>query len=297
MNISDWFKETRPAFLLMTPITFSVGLAIAFTEGYFDPVKAFLGLIGTVLAHASVNMFNDYFDHKSGLDYTTDPTPFSGGSGFIPSGILQPRQVFIVAMTFLAIGGAIGLYFVSTTGIMLLPLVIAAAGTIFLYTPVLSRLYVGELLTGLNFGPLMSLGGYFIMTGRYGTSCIAAGAVPGILVGVLLYLNEFPDVKPDRNVGRRNIIMVIGLEKAAKLYGVFITSAYIVVIAGVMLGYLPLTTFVTFLTLPIAVKAIKGVMADYGNIKLLTPAMGDNVKLVLSMTTLTSVGIILGGLL
>ena len=65
MKISDWINETRPAFLLLTPITFSVGLAIAFTEGHFYPVRALLGLIGTVLAHASVNMLNDYFDHKS----------------------------------------------------------------------------------------------------------------------------------------------------------------------------------------------------------------------------------------
>ena len=294
MAFTDWFKETRPAFLLLTPITFSVGLAIAYSEGFFDLFRAVLGLVGVVLAHASVNMLNDYFDHKSGLDYNTEPTPFSGGSGFITSGTLGARQVYFLALTFLAVGGLIGFYFIATTGFMLLPIVLAAAATIYLYTPVLSRLYIGELLTGLNFGPLMSLGGYFIMTGRYGASCIAAGAIPGILVGVLLYLNEFPDLTPDRGVGRRNIIMVIGLENAAKLYGVFITSAYITVLAGVFWGYLPLTTLVTFITLPIAVKAVRGVLKNYDNIKLLVPAMGENVKLVLSMTTLTSVGILLG---
>ena len=297
MAFTDWFKETRPAFLLLTPITFSVGLAIAYTEGDFNLFRAVLGLVGVVLAHASVNMLNDYFDHKSGLDYNTEPTPFSGGSGFITSGTLDSRQVYYMALTFLAIGGLIGLYFIATTGVMLMPIVLAAAATIYLYTPVLSRLYIGEILTGLNFGPLMSLGGYYIMTGRYGASCIAAGAIPGILVGVLLYLNEFPDLHPDQNVGRRNIIMVIGLENAAKLYGVFITSAYLTVLAGVWLGYLPLTTVVTFLTVPIAVKAIRGVLNHYGDIKLLIPAMGENVKLVLSMTALTSIGILLGSLL
>ena len=293
MKISDWINETRPAFLLLTPITFSVGLAIAFTEGHFYPVRALLGLIGTVLAHASVNMLNDYFDHKSGLDYTTKRTPFSGGSGYIPSGTLKPKQVLYVALTLLTIGSLIGIYFVATLGLMLLPIVVAAAATIYLYTPVLSKIYLGEILTGMNFGPLMALGGYFIMTGEYSVTSVAAGAVPGILVGVLLYLNEFPDLDPDRGVGRRNIVMVLGLKNAAKGYGVLVASTYVSVLISVYLGVLPVTTLVTFLTLPIAVKAVRGVLANYDDIKSLIPAMGENVKLVLSMTALTSVGILL----
>lgn len=91
--------------------------------------------------------------------------------------------------------------------------------------------------------------------------------------------------------------MVIGLKNAAKLYCVFILFAYLSVMVGVIIGYLPLTTYVTFLTLPIAFKAIKGVMANYGNINLLIPSMEENVKLVLSMTSLTSLGIIVEVLL
>jgi len=293
MKISDWINETRPAFLLLTPITFSVGLAIAFTEGYFYPIRGLLGLIGTVLAHASVNMLNDYFDHKSGLDYTTERTPFSGGSGFITSGILKPKKVLYTSLTLLAIGSLIGMYFVATLGWMLLPIIVAAAATIYLYTPVLSKIYLGEMLTGMNFGPLMALGGYFIMTGNYSVASVAAGAVPGILVGVLLYLNEFPDLEPDRRVGRRNIVMVLGLKNAAIGYGVLVASTYVSVIVSVYLGILPVTTLVTFLTLPIANKAVRGVLANYNDIKNLIPAMGENVKLVLSMTALTSVGILL----
>ncbi len=293
MKISDWISETRPAFLLLTPITFSVGLAIAFTEGHFYPIRAFLGLIGTGLAHASVNMLNDYFDHESGLDYTTQRTPFSGGSGYIQSGTLNAKRVFYVALTLLAISGMIGIYFVATLGWMLLPIVVAAVATISLYTPLLSKIYLGEILTGMNFGPLMAMGGYFIMTGNYSAVSVTAGAIPGILVGMLLYLNEFPDLEPDRRVGRRNIVMVLGLKNAAIGYGVLVASTYISVIVSVYLGILPVTTLVTFLTLPIAVKAVRGVLENYGDIKNLIPALGENVKLVLSMTALTSVGILL----
>lgn len=293
MNLSYWFKETRPAFLLLTPITFSIGLAIAYREGYFYSIRALLGLIGTILAHASVNMLNDYFDDKSGLDYTTKRTPFSGGSGFLQSNILKARQVYYIALTLLTIAGMIGIYFVSILGWMLLPIVIASLATIIMYNPVLSKIYLGEILTGINFGPLMALGGYFIMTGRYSVTCVAAGTIPGILVGVLLYLNEFPDLEPDRAVGRRNIIMLLGLKNAATGYGILVASTYISVIISVIIGILPVTTLVTFLTLPIAIKAVRGVMVNYGDIQELIPAMGDNVKLVLSMTALTSVGILL----
>ena len=87
--------------------------------------------------------------------------------------------------------------------------------------------------------------------------------------------------------------MVLGLKNAAIGYGVLVASTYISLLVSVYLGILPVTTLVTFLTLPIAVKAVRGVLENYGDIKNLIPALGENVKLVLSMTALTSVCILL----
>ncbi len=293
MDMKTWFQETRPSFLLLTPITFSVGLASAYVEGSFNAPRALLGLVGVLLAHISINVINDYFDYKSGLDLKTKPTPFSGGSGMLPSGRLEAKDVYRFAMGSLAIGSAIGLYFVLTTGWMLLPLIAAAAISIYFYTPGFSRWYVGEIITGLNFGPLMVLGGYFIMTGRYSVEALSAGIIPGILVGTLLFLNEFPDVEADSAVGRKNVVISLGLEKASKLYAVLIASTYLWVVFSIILRLMPVTSLVAFLTLPLALKAVRGTLQHYDEIESLIPAMGANVMLVLSMTGMTTIGLLL----
>jgi 1,4-dihydroxy-2-naphthoate octaprenyltransferase len=293
MNLKTWFLETRPSFLLLTPIAFSVGLASAYLEGSFHAPRALLGLIGVLLAHISINTINDYFDYKSGLDFKTKPTPFSGGSGLLPSGTLEAKDVYRFALGSLIVGSIIGVYFVLTTGWMLLPLIAVAAISIYFYTPGFSRWYVGEIITGLNFGPLMVLGGYFIMTGHYGAKPLSASIIPGILVGTLLFLNEFPDVEADNAVGRRNVVISLGLAQSSKIYSVLIASTYLWVFASIILGLMPPTTLVTYLTLPLALKAVKGVLRDHDNVGRLIPAMGANVMLVLSMTAMTTIGLLL----
>ncbi len=293
MGLKTWFLETRPSFLLITPIAFSVGLASAYIEGSFNALRALLGLVGVVLAHVSINVINDYFDYKSGLDLKTRPTPFSGGSGMLPSGALEARDVYRFALISLTIGGIIGAYFVVTTGWMLIPLVAVAVLSIYFYTTWLSRWYVGEIVTGLNFGPLMVQGGYFIMTGHYGVKALAAGMVPGVLVGTLLFLNEFPDVEADSSVGRRNVVIRLGLEKASKVYAALIAATYLWVMVAILRGLMPITSLLTFMTLPVAMRAVRGVLKDHDDTGRLILAMGSNVMLVLSMTALTSASLLL----
>ncbi|MFQ6053462.1 MAG: prenyltransferase, partial [Candidatus Bathyarchaeia archaeon] len=131
MDPKVWFMETRPQVLLLTPLVFSVGLAAAYVEGVFNVHRALLGLVGVMLAHVSVNVINDYFDYRSGLDLKTRRTPFSGGSGILPTGRLDPKDVYLFAVGCLLLGGVIGVYFAFTVGWMILPLLIVAVSTIY----------------------------------------------------------------------------------------------------------------------------------------------------------------------
>ena len=293
MDLKIWFKETRPSFLLLTPLNYSVGLAAAYIEGSFNVFHSILGLVGVLLAHISINVINDYFDYESGLDLKTTRTPFSGGSGILPAGDLNPRSVYHFALACLILGGAIGVYFAYAMGWMLLPLILFAAFTIYFYTPFLSRWYVGELFTGINFGFLMAVGAYFIMTGRYSISVFVPAVIPGILGAALLLINEFPDLEPDRETGRRNIVMVLGLERASKVYAGLVASTYAWVLICIAFKLLPWTTLVTFLTLPTALKAARGAIANHSDIEKLIPALGANIQWILSMALLTSIGLLL----
>lgn len=293
VNIEVWLREIRAPFLLLAPITFSVGASAAFIDGHFDLLFLILGLIGVTLAHISINVMNEYFDYRSGLDFKTQRTPFSGGSGVLTSGELEPETVFRFALVCMLIGGSMGVYIAFNSTWLVLPVVAVALLTIYLYTPLFAKMYLGEIITGINFGPLVSIGGYLSLAGTYGPKSLYSGIVPGILIGTLLYLNEFPDIEADKSVGRRNFVIALGLEKAAYGYGMLIASVYLWVLYCAVIGLLPWTIMVTYLTLPIGFKAVKGVIDNKGKIPDILPFMGENVNLTLSMTALTSIGLLI----
>lgn len=77
-----------------------LGTAVAwFSSGVFDLTYLFLSVVGAVCINAGTNLANDYFDYKSGCDlYNTDfSSPFNGGSGLLPAGVLDPRKVHCVS--------------------------------------------------------------------------------------------------------------------------------------------------------------------------------------------------------
>ncbi len=206
MNLKTWFKETRPQFLILDPIVVSVGAALAAYNGYtFNILYLALALVGVVLGHISVNVINDYFDFKSGIDLRTPKTPFSGGSGILPAKALNPKSVYKFGVATLILALIIGVYFVLVYPLALIPLVIIAAVSIYFYTTHFAKWTIGEFAAGLNLGSLVVLGTYLTQTaGTYTIPAIAACIAPGILVCNLLFLNEFPDVEADRSGKRTN---------------------------------------------------------------------------------------------
>ncbi|MCE5264637.1 MAG: prenyltransferase, partial [Deltaproteobacteria bacterium] len=87
----------RVPFLILALILGVLGAAVAWYESQrfgspFSIGYAALATFGLLVAHAAVNIFNEYFDCRSGLDYRTRRTPFSGGSGAIPSGLLTLNE-------------------------------------------------------------------------------------------------------------------------------------------------------------------------------------------------------------
>ena len=127
MKLKVWFLETRPQFLILSVISAFLGTAIAWNEGFFQPGHALLAGIGLILAHISVNTLNDYFDYRSGIDLTTKRTPFSGGSGILPAGLLRPQQVLWLGLGALLLAIPVGVYFTVISGWQLLPLLLVAA--------------------------------------------------------------------------------------------------------------------------------------------------------------------------
>ena len=151
---------------------------------------------------------------------------------------------------------------------------------------------MGEFVTGVNFGFLMAVGAYFIMAGRYSVLSLVPAVIPGILGATLLFINEFPDIKADSEIGRRNLVMKLGLERASKVYGLLVASPYIWVVAYILMRLMPATMLLVFLSLPLGLKAAKGARENYDDIPALIPALGANVFWILSTTLLTTIGLL-----
>ncbi|MFC2014351.1 prenyltransferase, partial [Chloroflexota bacterium] len=129
-----WFLETRPQFLLLSIVLAFLGTCMAWYDGAFHLGHAVLAFVGILLAHISVNVLNDYFDYRSGIDLETKRTPFSGGSGILPAGFLRPNQALWFGLVCLLLDIPIGVYFIIIKGWFLLPIILIAAICILLYT-------------------------------------------------------------------------------------------------------------------------------------------------------------------
>jgi 1,4-dihydroxy-2-naphthoate polyprenyltransferase len=290
------FGPMRPPFLLLTPACVVLGVGTAFrSSGTVSVSLVILILIGAVCAHISVNAFNEYFDFKSGLDFRTQRTPFSGGSGALPENPQHAHYALETAVATLAIAGIIGIYFLYVRGLALLPLGILGLLIIFVYTPWLTRNpFLCLIAPGLGFGPLMVMGTDFVLRGTYSLPAFITSLVPFFLVSNLLLLNQFPDVDADRSIGRKPFPIVFGKRTSTHLYGAFLLMTYLSIIIGVESNQLPLVSLLGLLTIALAVPAYVGVLRHAENRNKLIPYMALNVITNLATPVLIAIGLFSG---
>lgn len=293
-RLKIWFLETRPQFLLLSVVLAFLGTCIAWYDGYFHLGYALLAFVGLLLCHISVNVLNDYFDYRSGIDLETKRTPFSGGSGILPATLLKPRQVFWFGLVSFLVAIPIGVYFVIARGWLLLPLLLVGAACVLLYTPLITRLGWTEWAPGAGMGALPVLGVYFVQTTAYTLPAIIAAIPSGILVHNLLLLNEFPDTEADEKAGRKTLPITMGKGRASIVYSILTLIVYLWIIGGVLAGQMPAFSLIALLTLPFAIKAIQGALKHQEMSKLM-PAMGNNIMVVLVTQLLLGIGYILAG--
>jgi 1,4-dihydroxy-2-naphthoate octaprenyltransferase len=292
-NLKDILGLMRLPFLILGPACALVGLGTAlWTKGSVNWLHVLLVFIGAVAAHISVNVFNEYFDFKTGLDSLTQRTPFSGGSGTLQAKPEMARSALLTASIAFAITGLIGLYFVWIWGWEMIPLGVAGLFLLYGYTVWLAYNPVLCLLApGLGFGTLLVVGTHFALTGEYSWIAFVASLVPFFLVSDLLLLNQFPDMEADKSVGRRHYPIIAGRKVSGFIYIAFLLGAYLAILLGVAFGLLPKFALLGLLTLVLAVPVIHSVLRYADDIPHLIPALGQNVLINLLTPVLLAVGL------
>jgi 1,4-dihydroxy-2-naphthoate octaprenyltransferase len=285
----------RPNFLLLAVACVFVAMAAAiWTHGQVNALHAVLAFIGGIAAHGCVNAINEYQDLKSGLDFRTNRTPFSGGSGTL---IQDPTKAPIVLWTTIvtaAITAIIGIYFAIVVGWLIL--LIGAVGliVIFTYTKWINKQpFLCLIAPGFGFGTLMVLGAYYVLTGDITWTAVLTSFIPFFLVSNLLLLNQFPDAEADATVQRKHYPILIGKKASAVIYIVFLVATYLTIILGVLLKLTPAWTLLSLLTLFSAIPTARGVLRNAENIPALIPSMIQNVLINLITPVLMGIGFLI----
>ena len=282
---------SRAPFLLLPVTLVAAGAAAAAYDGRASVLASALALIGLVALHAAVNAFNEASDMKTGIDLHTTRTPFSGGSGTLPSGAMSPRGAVIVGSVGSAIGLVIGVYFLWRIGWWpLAAIMVLGAVSVLIYTNVFARSGVGEFFAGLGLGLLPVIGAALVQDGVIGPAAWAAGIPAFFMTFNLLLLNEFPDEQADRAGGRRNLVLLLGRKGAARVYAGAVIATPVAIAAAVVMGALPAPALIGILPCWFAVPAVRWALSQPGE-PVPIPAMAGNVIWNLVTNVAVAVGL------
>ncbi|MCF6298249.1 MAG: prenyltransferase [Thiomicrorhabdus sp.] len=285
---------TRPPFLLLSLSVVVLGTAIALYQGAIWSSSLFmLVLLTAVLAHAAVNLLNEYQDFQSGLDAMTDKTPFSGGSGALPN---HPQAAPYVLNAFLVVMGALivlGGYLIFLTGWSLLPLGIIGLLLILFYTQTITRFpWLCLIAPGIAFGPIMIVGIDLVWSNSFSWLALSLSLVPFFWVNNLLLLSQIPDLTADKRIGRFNILMKHGVHMGTRIFMVFALLAYVSLAMSMVIFQLPSAVLLAFSGMLLLIPMLNGLLKYTENSEKLPSILGMNVIINIITPLLIALGLL-----
>ena len=278
-QIFTWVVIMRLPFLSATIMPILVGAAVAKFMGFaVDWSWLGLTLLGGSLLHIGTNTSNDYFDYLSGTDnlnYNYSNKGLNGGSRGIQMGLISPKGVRNLTITVFALSVLVGIPLIQKAGMPVLWLgIIGFLSGLFYTAPPFrfsSRKGLGELLIGLNFGPLMVAGSTLVQTGQLIPEAFLAGVPLGLLIAAVVYINEFPDHDSDKATGKNTLIVVFGPEKARVGYVALVSGAFLSIVLLVLNGTFPSLILIALIASYFGFTSIQ-TLYKYYNDRLLEPA-------------------------
>ena len=254
--LSVWLRAIRIKFLLASVIAVSLGLSLSWSTGVsIDIFHAILTFVGVISLHASVDLLNDYWDFKRGIDTKTKRTKMSGGTGVLPEGLLKPKSVYLAGIGFLLLGSIVGIYFVLIFGITIGIILGFAILSVYFYSTKIVNWGLAEVFVTIK-GTLIVIGTFFIQSQSIDDFSIFAGIVMGLLSSLVLFVTSIPDHDIDKEKGRRTLIIILGKSNAVKTFLIFPILAYGVIIFGVITEIFPVYALIVLLAKPFLILAI-----------------------------------------
>ena len=257
-RLQAWWKASRPPFYIATFVPLLAGWMLAIRDGAPRQVGLFLLInLYSVMVHFATNLANDYFDHFQGADSGGS----IGGSRMLQAGLITIGElrasllILYFSSFFLAVG------YMTVAGMWILSPFVAISifSSIFYTAPPIRYGYhgLGEVFAGLNMGPVMVLGTYWIMTGHPSREAVLISVPIGIMVAGILYYQSIPDMETDEAVGKMTITVRLG--RAGAYAGLILqwVAIYLLILGLAVDRILSPVVLASLLTIPILVRLLR----------------------------------------
>lgn len=293
-----YFAATRPAFITASLMSCLIGLALAWHDALaFDVPLALVTLLFALVAHAGINVLNDYYDGLNGTDAcnTERIFPFTGGSRFIQNGVLTLIQTRNFGFILLAGVAAAGLWLMSHSAPQLLYIGIAGLFIGWAYSAPPFKLNSrgwGEICVAAGFLAI-TVGTDFVQRKGFAAAPFIAGLSYALLTANLLYINQFPDRTADTAAGKLHWVARLPVQQARWGYVLIVALSYAWLVASVLLHWLPALALVALLALPLSVKAARLLLRHAAQPQYLADAIKITIAAMMAHGALLSLALIL----
>lgn len=255
--IAALWGMARPLIMLSVILVYGAGGLIARAVEYQPNIRVFgWGLVALLFVALSIHYVNEYADFQT--DALTRRTPFSGGSGVLPSGdvprilALQAGWVTLIFGIIIAIMGiVIGLF---TINALLLLLVGAFGGWMYSLPPLkLAWCCGGEVTNALLGGMLLPLYGYTVQTGRIDGWVIVACLPFTLMAFINLLATTWADREADAQAGKHTLATRLPIVSLRLIYSIAALLCFILLILLSDQTFPQSVAMGSFVTLPLVI--------------------------------------------
>ena len=242
--MKHWIRLSRPEFFTVGVLPLLLGAAAGYrVSGAADVAALFIALAATVMIMLVTHWLGEVYDYEvDTLSAQMEKNRFSGGTLVLQTTGLPREQVLVASLLVAALTVAAGAVLSFGMGYGPALFMAGAVGGVmgFFYSmPPFRWAYrgVGEIFIAIAYGWLPVAVGYHLMTRAWDVSTIALLGTPAaISIFMVILINEFPDFPADRQVGKRNLVVRLGREKAALLYAAAAAAFGLSVLAPALMG-------------------------------------------------------------
>jgi len=259
MNLKILFLATRPWSFIMTLLSPTISLLLAYQSGVYDLMLFPLVVVGLIAFHGAANMINDLLDVRYGVDRYYSPTS-KYRRHYLLIGEISVSTFLYEILFFYIIVVSITVYLTFIRG-WIIP-VFTVLGLFFAYAysgePFkLKHKPLGELSAFLVWGPFMTTGTYYILTSRLSLAPLYASIPIGMFVALVIFANNLREIDYDKAAGVKTLAVILGKKRALSFYKYFLSSIYFSLILLVISSIYSAYTLIAYLTLPKAIRLVR----------------------------------------